>query len=108
MEQRTNSPYPKIDRPVLAILGGVLVLSTVLFWWADRSHDWRYYQYAFRQQVSEKLGAERADDRAGWPAADLGRRPRPRRSLHDLPSGRDMEGLREAPKNRCAPTRSSR
>ncbi len=60
MEQRTNSPYPKIDRPVLAILGAILVLSTVLFWWADRSHDWRYYQYAFRQQVSDKLGAGRA------------------------------------------------
>ena len=60
MEQRTNSPYPKIDRPVLAVLGAILVLSTVLFWWADRTHDWRYYQYAFRAQVAEKLGAERA------------------------------------------------
>ena len=57
MEQRTNSPYPRLDRPVVAILGAILVLSTVLFWWADRTHDWRYYQYAFRQQVGEKLGA---------------------------------------------------
>ncbi len=80
MEQRTNSPYPRIDRPVLAVIGGVLVLSTVLFWWADRSHDWRYYQYAFRQQVSAKLGAEKAatvpsGTQQIW-VADLGRADR--------------------------------
>jgi cbb3-type cytochrome oxidase cytochrome c subunit len=80
MEQRTNSPYPRIDRPVLAVIGAVLVLSTVLFWWADRTHDWRYWQYAFRQQVSEQLGADRAATVPSglqqiW-VADLGRADR--------------------------------
>lgn len=80
MEQRTNSPYPKIDRPVLAIVGAVLVLGTVLFWWADRTHDWRWYQDAFRDQVTTKLGAERgATTPSGlqqiW-VADLGRADR--------------------------------
>jgi cbb3-type cytochrome oxidase cytochrome c subunit len=80
MEQRTNSPYPRIDRPVLAVIGAVLVLSTVLFWWADRSHDWRYYQYAFHQQVSEKFGADKAATVPEGPqqiwVADLGRADR--------------------------------
>jgi cytochrome c551/c552 len=60
MEKRTSSPYPLRDRPVLALVGLLLVVSTVLFWRADRAHDWRYYQYEFRQKVAEKLGAERA------------------------------------------------
>jgi cytochrome c551/c552 len=60
MEKRTSSPYPQIDRPVLAVVGVLLVVSTVLFWRADRAHDWRYYQYEFRQLVAEKLGAEKA------------------------------------------------
>ena len=80
MEQRTNSPYPRIDRPVLAVIGAVLVLSTVLFWWADRTHDWRYYQAVFREQVAGRLGAERATTVPGgrqqiW-VADLGRADR--------------------------------
>ncbi len=60
MEQRTDSPYPATDRPVLAGVGLVLVASTVLFWWADRTHDWRYYQYRFRQMVAERFGADKA------------------------------------------------
>ena len=60
MEQRTDSPYPKKDRPILAVIGVLLVVSTLLFAWSDRKHDWRYYQYAFREQVAEKLGAEKA------------------------------------------------
>lgn len=60
MEKRTDSPFPKKDRPILAIVGVLLVVSTVLFAWSDRKHDWRYYQYAFRSQVAEKLGAEKA------------------------------------------------
>ena len=60
MEQRTTSPYPKLDRPILAGIGVLLIVSTVLFWWADRSHDWRYYQGEFRQIVVEKFGAGRA------------------------------------------------
>jgi cbb3-type cytochrome oxidase cytochrome c subunit len=60
MEHRTNSPYPRIDKPVLAGVGLVLVVGAVLFTLNDREHEWRYYQYAFRQLVAEKLGAEKA------------------------------------------------
>jgi len=60
MEKRTNSPYPKLDRPILALVGVALVAGTVLFAWSDRQHDWRYYQYEFRAMVSEKFGAEKA------------------------------------------------
>jgi len=60
MERRTNSPYPRLDRPVLAVIGLVLVLSTVLFTVGDRQHEWRYYQYAFRNTVSEKFGPDKA------------------------------------------------
>jgi len=58
MEKRTDSPYPRIDRPVLGAVGVVLVVSTVLFYWADRRHDWRPYQAEFRQLVAEKFGEE--------------------------------------------------
>ena len=60
MEKRTDSPYPRRDRPILALVGLALVVSTVLFAWKDRVHDWRYYQMEFRRQVSEKLGADKA------------------------------------------------
>lgn len=60
MEKRTNSPFPRLDRPVLAVVGVMLVGATVFFAWSDRQHDYRYYQYRFRQMVAEKLGAERA------------------------------------------------
>jgi cbb3-type cytochrome oxidase cytochrome c subunit len=60
MEQRTDSPYPRIDRPVLAMIGVVLVGSTIFFAWSDRQHDYRWYQYAFKQLVAEKFGAEKA------------------------------------------------
>jgi cbb3-type cytochrome oxidase cytochrome c subunit len=60
MEKRTDSPYPKIDRPILAVVGALLVVSCALFAWSDRKHDWRYYQVTFRAQVKEKLGAEKA------------------------------------------------
>ncbi|HEX4954700.1 MAG TPA: c-type cytochrome [Thermoanaerobaculia bacterium] len=60
MEKRTSSPYPKIDRPVLALVGVALVIGTVLFAWSDRQHDWRYYQFEFRRMVAEKLGEEKA------------------------------------------------
>jgi cytochrome c551/c552 len=80
MEQRTDSPYPKTDRPVLAVIGLVLVASTVFFAWSDRQHDYRYYQYAFRQLVAEKFGEDKAATvRQGlqqiW-VADLGRADR--------------------------------
>jgi cytochrome c2 len=60
MEKRSNSPFPGKDRPLLAVVGVALVLSTALFAWSDRKHDWRWYQYDFRRQVTEKLGADRA------------------------------------------------
>jgi cytochrome c2 len=61
MEQRTNSPYPRVDRPILAVVGVLLILSTGLFFQSDRAHDWRYYQMKFRQQVGEKFGAAKVD-----------------------------------------------
>ena len=60
MEQRTSSPYPRIDRLVLAAIGVVLVIGTGLFMWSDRAHDWRFYQMEFRSMVGEKFGADRA------------------------------------------------
>jgi hypothetical protein len=60
MEKRSDSPYPRLDRPVLAVVGVLLVVSTVLFAWSDRAHDWRYYQHQFKQMVAEKYGAEKA------------------------------------------------
>jgi len=60
MEQRTNSPYPAIDRPVLALVGLVLVVGTGLFMWSDRAHDWRFYQAEFKRQIAEKEGADKA------------------------------------------------
>jgi cytochrome c2 len=60
MEKRSGSPFPKIDRPILAGVGLLLIVATALFAWSDRKHDWRYYQYAFRQQVREKYGADKA------------------------------------------------
>jgi cytochrome c2 len=61
VEQRTSSPYPRLDRPILAIVGALLILSCVLFFMSDRAHDWRYYQYEFQSLVAEKFGAESAE-----------------------------------------------
>ncbi|MCI0407912.1 MAG: c-type cytochrome, partial [Acidobacteria bacterium] len=44
----------------MALVGVLLVISTVLFARADRIHDWRYYQYEFKQLVAEKAGGEKA------------------------------------------------
>jgi cytochrome c551/c552 len=60
MEKRVDSSYPRRDGPVLALVGVLLVISTVLFARADRVHDWRYYQYQFRRLASEKFGEEKA------------------------------------------------
>jgi cytochrome c551/c552 len=60
MEKRSDSPFPRKDRPLLAVIGVALVVSTALFAWSDRKHDWRWYQFDFRRQVTEKLGADRA------------------------------------------------
>ncbi len=60
MEQRTSSPYPGKDRPVLAVIGILLVVSTVVFAVTDHRKDWRWYQAEFRKMVAEKFGAEKA------------------------------------------------
>ncbi len=60
MEKRTDSPYPRRDRPVLAAIGVVLVLATLLFLRNDREHEWRWYQLQFKKQVAEKYGADKA------------------------------------------------
>ena len=60
MEKRTNSPYPRIDRVIMAVIGVILVIGTGLFIWSDRAHDWRYYQMDFKQMVAEKFGEDRA------------------------------------------------
>ncbi len=60
MEKRTNSPYPRIDRPILATIGLVLVGATAFFAYSDRQHDYKWYQAEFRQMVAEKFGADRA------------------------------------------------
>jgi cytochrome c2 len=60
MEKRTDSPYPRRDRPVLALVGVLLVVSTALFAWGDRAHEWRYYQWEFKNQVRERFGEEKA------------------------------------------------
>jgi cytochrome c551/c552 len=60
MEKRTDSPYPRLDRPVLAVIGLVLVAATILFLRNDREHEWRWYQAEFRRLVGEKYGADKA------------------------------------------------
>ena len=60
MEKRTDSPYPRLDPPVLAVIGLALVAATVLFLLRDRSHEWPYYQYEFKRLVKEKYGADKA------------------------------------------------
>jgi len=60
MEKRTDSPYSRLDRPVLAVIGVLLVVSTVLFARNDREHEWRYYQWEFKRQVAAKFGADKA------------------------------------------------
>lgn len=60
MEKRPASVYPRRDRPVLAVIGLLLVVSTLLFARNDREHEWRYYQHEFRRLVAEKYGADKA------------------------------------------------
>jgi hypothetical protein len=60
MEKRTPAPFRRRDRAILAAVGAALVLSTALFVWSDRAHDWRWYQFAFRKVVAEKYGEDKA------------------------------------------------
>ncbi len=80
MEKRTDSPFPRRDRPILALVGVALVAGTALFAWSDRQHDWRWYQWEFRRRVTEQYGADKARDiprgiQQHW-LADLGRADR--------------------------------
>lgn len=98
MEKRTDSPYPRLDRPVLAIIGLVLVGSTAFFAWSDRQHDYKYYQYAFRNLVAEKFGDEQAAAvRTGiqqvW-VKDLGRADRCI-TCHQATTWKGLEGAEE-------------
>lgn len=60
MEKRTDSPYTRPDRLLLAAVGVVVVISTILFARNDRTHEWRYYQAEFRAMVAERFGEEKA------------------------------------------------
>ena len=68
-------PIPKKDRPILAVIGVLLIVSTVLFAWSDRKHDWRYYQFALQAAGRREVRRREGEDvsRPGV-AADLGRR----------------------------------
>ncbi len=98
MEKRTDSPYPGLDRPVLAVIGLVLVAATLFFAWSDRQHDYKYYQYTFRNLVAEKFGDEQARTvRSGiqqiW-VADLGRADRCT-TCHQATAWKGLEGAEE-------------
>ncbi|WP_242334694.1 MULTISPECIES: cytochrome c family protein [unclassified Anaeromyxobacter] len=60
MEPVTPSPFASRDRLLFAIVGVLLVVSTILFVWSDRAKDWRWYQAEFRGRVAEKFGEEKA------------------------------------------------
>jgi cytochrome c2 len=60
MEKRSPSPFRQRDRAILAVVGVLLVVSTALFVRSDRAHDWRYYQYEFKNRVAAKFGADKA------------------------------------------------
>lgn len=60
MEKRTPAPFRSRDRAILAVIGVLLVVSTILFVRSDRDHDWRYYQHEFRSRVAQKFGEEKA------------------------------------------------
>ncbi len=60
MEKRTAPPFRKRDRAILAVIGVLLIVSTALFIWSDRAHDWRYYQKEFKSRVAAKLGEVKA------------------------------------------------
>ena len=96
MEQRTNSPYPRIDRPVLAIVG-VLLIALVRAVLRERP---RARLALLPGRVPQQVAAEvrrrqgarpcRRGVQQIWVA-----RPAARRPLHHLPPGDGLEGLRE-------------
>ena len=60
MEPLRTASFARRDRTVLAGIGVLLIVSTVLFAWSDRRHDWRWYQGEFRRMVTEKFGSPKA------------------------------------------------
>jgi cytochrome c551/c552 len=83
---------------VLAVIGLVLVASTAFFAWSDRQHDYKYYQYAFRNLVAEKFGDDQAATaRSGiqqvW-VEDLGRADRCI-TCHQATSWKGLEAAEE-------------
>jgi len=60
VERLSPSPFASRDRLLLALVGLALIVSTALFAYSDRMHDWRYYQAEFRELVAAKLGAAKA------------------------------------------------
>jgi cytochrome c2 len=60
MEKRTPAPFRRRDRAILAAIGAALIASTILFVQSDRAHDWRYYQWEFKNRVAAKFGADKA------------------------------------------------
>ncbi len=107
MEKRTDSPYPRLDRPVLAV-------DRRRCSWSPRcssrgttaSTSGATTSASSSSQVAEKFGADKAKTVPIGHAADLGPGPRPRRPLHHLPPGHRLEGLRDRRRARSAPTRA--
>ena len=60
MERRTPAPFRGRDRAILAVVGVLLIVSTILFVQSDIAHYWRGYQAEFRSRVAEKFGADKA------------------------------------------------
>ena len=111
MEKRTDSPYPRRDRPVLAVVGVLLVaLDACSSLRNDREHDWRWYQAEFRKLVGREVRRRQGEDGPRRHAADLGALAEPRRPLRHLPPG-DVAGRASRPPTnpfRTHPRRSSR
>ena len=94
MERRTDSPYPRLDRPVLAIIGLLLVCRRCSSRGATASTTGATTSGSSGIR-SPRSSATRRPDGAVRAAADLGAGARPRRPLHDLPPGDHVEGLRD-------------
>ena len=57
---RVDEVGPEAADIVLAVIGLVLVVATLLFLRNDREHEWRWYQAEFKKLVAQKYGAEKA------------------------------------------------
>jgi mono/diheme cytochrome c family protein len=61
MERRNDPSYARRDRPVLAAVGVLLLVSAVLVVGKGRRHEWSPYQAGFRRLVIERFGARTAE-----------------------------------------------